>query len=197
MILCFCRLYYHNAPNTFAQSMFNVIQATFSQYIYGRKAIKGHVVTQMTRSLQCFSVSNRETQWCGLHYCCFLSSYSRSHPCASSLSPALAPPLFFHDFLFTFVGRSCWCWCCARYCVMGSLLGWAPCTNSPQQSTWAAVHPDRPAFSSAGTRAMGHVCESITSLKLSRSYGLSFGFQFCKQSNLIGWSVVNLRLCDC
>lgn len=107
----------------------------------------------MTRSLWCFSVSNREPQWCGLHYGCFLSSYSRSHPCASSLSPrSLAASVF-----PWFPVHVCWqkllvLVLCPVLCN-GELVGLGPIYSPQQSEAWAAVHPDRSAFSSsAGAR---------------------------------------------
>ncbi len=118
----------------------------------------------------------------------FFPFCSRSHPCASSHSPALSPPLFFHDFLFTFVGRGCWCWCCALYCVMGTLLGWAPFTHHSRVQHGQLCTLIGLLFPAALEHAVGHVCESITSLthsvlRLSRAYGLQFCFQFCYPSD--------------
>lgn len=150
------------------------------------------------RWLDYCSVSLSVIEWCG-HYGCFLSSYSRSHPCASSLSPTLSPPLFFHDFLFTFVGRSCWCWCCARYCVMGTLLGWAPFTHHSREQHGQLCTLIGLLFPAALEHTVGHVCESITSLtrsvlRLSRA----FCFQFCYRSDFLQIvKFVALRLCDC
>lgn len=87
----------------------------------------------------------------------------------------------------------------------GDVVGLGPFYSPQRSAAWAAVRPDRPAFSSSagvrcGTYLKKHYIMAHSVLRLSRPYGLQSCIQFCypsyffQLSNCIRWWAINQTL---